>query len=73
MPAPALSPVQNLAPVIPPTETADSFDRGDGFDLDLARVILDVSVMPALISPIEESEVPPPPSMLHLRPQSWRP
>ena len=73
MPAPALSPVQNLAPVIPPTETADSFDRGDDFDLDLARVILDVSVMPALISPIEESEVPPPPSMLHLRPQSWRP
>ena len=60
MPAPALSPVQNLAPVIPPTETADSFDRGDGFDLDLARVILDVSVIPALISPIEESEVPPP-------------
>ena len=60
LPAPALSPVQNVAPVIPPTETADSFDQGDGFDLDLARVMLDVSVMPALISPIEESEVPPP-------------
>ena len=60
MPAPALSPVQNVAHVIPPTETADSFDRGDGFDLDLARVMLDVSVMPALISPIQESEVPPP-------------
>ena len=59
MPAPALSPVQNVAPVIPPTETEDSLDRGDGFDLDLARVMLDVSVMPALISPIEESEVPP--------------
>ena len=53
MPAPALLPVQNVAPVIPPTETADSF-------LDLARVMLDVSVMPALISPLEESEVPPP-------------
>ena len=59
MPTPALSPVQNVAPVIPPTETEDSLDRGDGFDLDLARVMLDVSVMPALISPIEESEVPP--------------
>ena len=59
MPAPALSPVQNVAPVIPPTETADSFHGGDGFDLDLERVMLDVSVMPALISPIEESEVPP--------------
>ena len=45
--------------MIPPTETADSLDRGDGFELDLAKVMLDVSVMPALISPIEESEVPP--------------
>ena len=55
----SLSPVQNVAPVFPPTETADSLDRGDGFDIDLAKVMLDVSVMPALISPIEESEVPP--------------
>ena len=77
LPAPVLSPVQNVAPVIPPTEAADLLDRGDGFDLDLAKVMLDVSVMPALISPIEECEVPPPSSeaagMLHLRPQSWRP
>ena len=60
MPTPVLSPVQNVAPVIPPTETADPFDRGDGFDLNLAKVMLDVSVMPSLISPLEESEVPPP-------------
>ena len=59
MPTPTSSPAQNVAPVIPPTETADSLDRGDGFDLDLAKVMLDVSVMPALISPIEESEVSP--------------
>ena len=59
MPTPASSLAQNVAPVIPPTETADSFDRGDGFDLDLAKVMLDVSVMPALISTIEDSEVPP--------------
>ena len=45
--------------MIPLTETADLLDRGDGFDLDLVKVMLDVSVMPALISPIEESEVPP--------------
>ena len=45
--------------MIPPTGTADSLDRGDGFDLDLAKVLLDISVMPALISPIEESEVLP--------------
>ena len=49
---PVLSPVQNVAPVIPRSETADFLDRGDGFDLDLAKVMLDVSVMPALISPI---------------------
>ena len=59
LPTPTSSPAQNVAPVIPPTETADSLDRGDGFDLDLAKVMLDVSVMPAHISPIEESEVLP--------------
>ena len=37
------------APVLSPVQN----------DLDLAKVMLDVSVMPALISPIEESEVPP--------------
>ena len=57
LPTPTSSPVQNIAPVIPPTEIVDLFDRGDGFDLDLAKVLLDISVMPALISPIEESEV----------------
>ena len=64
LPTPTSSPVQNIAPVIPPTETVDSLDRGDGFDLDLAKVLLDISVMPALISPIEESD---------LKPRSWRP
>ena len=52
MPTPVMSPVQNVAPVIPPAETADPFD--------LAKVMLDVSVMPSLISPLEQSEVPPP-------------
>ena len=59
LPAPVLSSVQNVAPVIPPMEAADLLDRGDGFDLDLAKLMLDVSVMPALISHIEECEVPP--------------
>ena len=30
LPASVLSPVQNVAPVIPPTEAADLLDRGDG-------------------------------------------
>ena len=60
MPKPVLSPVQIIAPVIPPAGTADPFGWGDGFDLDLAKVMLDVSVIPSMISPLEESEVPPP-------------
>ena len=55
-----LSPVQLVAPVIPPAGTADPFGRGDGFDLDLAKVMCDVSVIPSMITPLEESEVPPP-------------
>ena len=57
---PVLSAVQIVAPVIPPAGTADPFGRGDGFDLDLAKVMCDVSVIPSLITPLEESEVPPP-------------
>ena len=60
MPTPVLSPVQIVAPVIPPAGTADQFGRGDGFDLDLAKVMCDVSVIPSMITPLEESEVPPP-------------
>ena len=59
MPTPVLSPMQIVVPVIPPAGTADPFGRGDGFDLDLAKVMCDVSVIPSLITPLEESEVPP--------------
>ena len=60
MPTPVSSPVQIVAPVIPPAGTADPFGRGDGFDFDLATVMCDVSVIPSIITPLEESEVPPP-------------
>ena len=60
MSTPVLSPVQIVAPVIPPAGTADPFGRGDGYDLDLAKVMLDVSVMPSMIPPLEECEVTPP-------------
>ena len=56
MPTPVLSPVQIVAPVIPPAGTADPFGRGDSFDLDRS----DVSMIPSMISLLEESEVPPP-------------
>ena len=37
MPAPVLSPVQIVAPVIPPAGTADPFGRGDGFRFRLSK------------------------------------
>ena len=59
MPTPVSSPVQIVAPVIPPVGPVDPFGRGDGFDFDLAKVMCNVSVLPALITPLENSEVLP--------------
>ena len=38
----------------------DPFGRGDNFDFDLAKVMCGVSVIPSIITPIEELEVQPP-------------
>ena len=57
MPTPVLSPI--VVPVIPPAGTADPYGRGDGFGLDLAKVMCDVSVLPSLITPLEDLEVLP--------------
>ena len=59
MPTLVLSPAQIVVPAIPPAGTADPFGWGDGFDLDLAKVMCDVSVIPSLISPLQDVEVPP--------------
>ena len=59
MPTPVLSPTQIVVPAIPPAGTADPFGRGDGFDLALAKVMCDVSVIQSLISPLQDVEVPP--------------
>ena len=56
MPTPVSSPI--IVPVIPPAGTADPYGRGDGFDLDLAKVMCDVSVIPSLITPLDDVEVP---------------
>ena len=50
MPTLVLSPTQIVVPVIPPAGTADPFGRGDGFDLDLAKVMCDLSVIPSDIT-----------------------
>ena len=56
IPTPVSSPI--VVPVIPPAGTADPYGRGDGFDLDLAKVMCDVSVIPSLITPLQDVEVP---------------
>ena len=60
MPTPVSLPVQIVAPVIPPVGPVDPFGRGDGFDFDLAKVMCDVSVLPSLITLLDNSEVLPP-------------
>ena len=45
MPTPDSSPTRIVVPAIPPVGTADPFGQGDGFDMDLAKVMCDVSVL----------------------------
>ena len=59
LPTPASSPAQCTTPAVMPVEPGDPQELGDNFDLDLAKVLLDVSVMPTMISPIEDSIVSP--------------
>ena len=59
LPTPVSSPTQIAVPAIPSAGTADPFGRGDGFDMELAKVMCDVSVLPSLVSPLQEVDVPP--------------
>ena len=56
LPTPASSPTQIAVPAIAPVGTADPYGRGEGFDMELAKVMCDVSVLPSLVSPIEGVE-----------------
>ena len=51
---PAVSPSQIVVPDIPPAGTDDPFSRGESFDLELAKVICEVSVLPPLVMPLVE-------------------
>ena len=59
LPTPASSPAQCTIPAVMSVEPGDPQELGDNFDLDLAKVLLDVLVMPTMISPIEDSIVSP--------------
>ena len=56
LPTPASSPGHIVIPAIPPAGTDDPFGRGENFDLDLAKVICEVSVLPSLVTPLVDSE-----------------
>ena len=57
LPMPASSPVQCTTPAVMTSESGGPQELRDNFDLDLAKVLLDVSVMPTMVSPIEDSVV----------------
>ena len=54
LPTLAVSPSQIVVPEIPPAGTDDPFGRGESFDLELAKVICEVSVLPPLVNPLVE-------------------
>ena len=54
LPTPAVSPNQIVVSAIPPAGTDDPFGRGESFDLELAKVICEVSVLPPLVTPLVE-------------------
>ena len=54
LPTPASSPAHCATPAVMPVEPGDPQEREGNFDLDLAKVWLDVSVMPTMM-PIEDS------------------
>ena len=56
LPTPASSPNQIVVPAIPPAGTDDPFGRGESFDLELAKVICEVSVLPSLVTLLLEVE-----------------
>ena len=55
LPTPASSPVQCTTPAVMTGESGGPEEFRDTFDLDLAKVLLDVSVMPTMVSPILET------------------
>ena len=59
LPTPASSPAQCTTHAVMTVEPGDPQELGDNFDLDLAKVLLDVSVMPSMISSIKDSIVSP--------------
>ena len=56
LPSPVLSPVRIVSPSITPAGSADPFGGVENFDIDLAKVLCDVSVLPSLVTPLVDEE-----------------
>ena len=56
LPSPVLSPVRITSPSLAPAGSDDPFGRGANFDLDLANVFCDASVLPSLVTPLVDAE-----------------
>ena len=56
LPSPVLSPVRIVSPSITPADSADPVGGVENFDMDLAKVLCDVSVLPSLVTPLVEEE-----------------
>ena len=56
LPSPVLSPVRIVSPSVTPADSVDPVGAVENFDMDLAKVLCDVSVLPALITPLVEEE-----------------
>ena len=56
LPSPVASPDPIMSPPLAPADSSDPFGRGVNYDLDLADVFRDATVLPSLVTPLEDTE-----------------
>ena len=56
LPSPVAAPDPIMSPPLAPEDASDPFGRGTNYDLDLADVFQDATVLPALVTPLEDTE-----------------
>ena len=56
LPSPVVSPDPIMSPPLAPADSSDPFGRGANYDLDLADVFRDATVLPSLVTPLEDTE-----------------
>ena len=57
LPSPRTSPVTTRTQAVASGGPVDPYGRGENFDLDLAKVFCDVSVLPALVTPVVDIDL----------------